>query len=71
MTDPDRQTHFNTSFAVAISLRGERDVGLNQQDHLIFRMGTNRFSMGHTTKEDIDRLCEALQRLKTHCPYAT
>jgi hypothetical protein len=58
----------NKQFAVAISMRGERDVGLNKEDQLIIRHGLNRINMGVMSDIDIDNMCEYLQRLKIHLP---
>jgi hypothetical protein len=55
-------------FSIYISMRGERDVGLNDEDQLIFRHGLERINMGSLTQKDIDNLCEYLQRLKIHLP---
>lgn len=58
----------NTRFIVAISCRGERDVGLNSEYQLILRHGMDRINMGSMSGKDIDNLCEYLQRLKIHLP---
>tara|TARA_B100000678_G_C17771456_1_gene326952 strand:- start:103 stop:480 length:378 start_codon:yes stop_codon:yes gene_type:complete len=56
------------SFSVSIAMIGHRDVGLTNENYLMFRYKLNYLNMGYTTKTDIDNLCEYLQRLKIHLP---
>lgn len=64
-------TTTSMAFVVAISMRGERDVGLNDADQLIIRHGLDRINMGVMSDVDLDNMCEYLQRLKIHAPKAS
>ena len=57
-----------TRMTAFISMRGERDVGMNDENQLIFRHGLDRINMGTLSQKDIDDLCNHLQRLKIHFP---
>lgn len=59
-------TEKSKRFQVALSMRGERDVGLTPENHLLLRHGLDRLDMGKLTISDIDSLIENLERLKTH-----
>lgn len=58
----------STKLSLAISMRGERDVGLNHENQLILRHGLDRINMGKMSPKDIDDMCAYLQRLKIHLP---
>lgn len=54
------------SMQVAIGIGKNRDIGISQYSHLLFRKSTKRLNFGHFTKKDIDGLIETLTRLRIH-----